>query len=117
MARYRDKMIAIRLTEDEVELINKRMKMAGSRNKADFILTCVCQTEINVIDTKPIMAVKAELSRIGNNINQVAKVANTSQSVYYSEVLALKTQMEDVRKIVEDAFDFCVKAKQADKPV
>lgn len=108
MGRYRDKMFSIRLTEDEVELIKQKMEMTGIKNKADFILACVSQTEINVIDPKPIMAVKQELSRIGNNVNQIAKVANTSQSIYYNDVLALKLQMDEIRNSIPSAFDFHV---------
>lgn len=111
MARWRDRVLSIRLTDEELDAIKTRMKMAGSKNTADFILTCVCSNTINVVDTKPLMAVKTELSRIGNNVNQVAKVANTSQSIYYNDVLALKRQIDDVRKIVENAFDFCVKER------
>ena len=111
MARYRDKSLSIRLTEDEINAIKTKMKLAGSKNTADFILTCCCTNEINVIDTKPLMAVKTELSRIGNNVNQVAKVANTSKSIYYNVVLALKRQVDDIRKIVSDAFDFCIKER------
>ena len=111
MKRTRDKVFSVRLSEDEINAIKTRMKLAGCKNNADFILTCVCSNPINVIDTKPIMSVKTELSRIGNNINQVAKVANISKSIYYNEVLALKRQVDDIRKIVETAFDFCVKER------
>ena len=111
MARWRDKTLSIRLTDEEREAIKTQMKRAGSKNTADFILTCVCNHTTNVIDTKPLMAVKTELSRIGNNVNQIAKVANTSKSIYYNEVLALKMQLDDVRKVVDKAFDFCIKER------
>ena len=111
MARYRDKRLTIRLTEDELNTIKTRMELAGSRNATDFILTCVCSNTINVIDTIPLLSVKTELSRIGNNINQVARIANTAKSIHYDDVQNLKEQVDEMRKVVGDAFDFCVKER------
>ena len=111
MARYRDKRLTIRLTEDELNTIKTRMKLAGNRNTTDFILTCVCTNTINVIDTVPLLSVKTELSKIGNNVNQIARVANSTKSIHYDDVQKLKAQVDEMRKIVGDAFDFCVRER------
>ena len=111
MARYRDKNLTIRLTEDELNTIKTRKKLSGVGNTADYIMTCVCDTPINVIDTKPLMALKTELSRIGTNINQIAKVANTSKSIHGSDIAALKSYVDEMRTLINNTFDFCVKER------
>ncbi len=111
MARYRDKRLTIWLTEDELNTIRTRKELADTKNTADYIMTCVCDTPINVIDTKPLMALKTELSRIGTNINQIAKVANTSKSIHGSDIAALKNYVDEVRTIISNTFDFCVKER------
>lgn len=95
MGRYRDQRITVRLTEDEKEILYRQMKRAGNRNVSDFIMTAACTHRSTVIDTSPILEIKGELSRIGNNVNQIAKVANTTHSIFAEDVDTLGTAYEE----------------------
>ncbi len=98
MGRYRDQRITVRLTEEEKEILYRQMKRAGNRNVSDFIMTAACTHQSTVIDTSPIFEIKGELSRIGNNVNQIAKVANTTHSIFAEDVEKLKGDLNEARK-------------------
>ena len=104
MGRWRDQTLGLRLTEEEKEIILRRMAEAGHKNVTDYIICCVCRDNLYNIDTKPILAVKSELSRIGSNINQIAKVANTSKSIYRNDVFRLEQEVDELRDIVHKNF-------------
>lgn len=112
MGRWRDQTLGIRLTEDEKEKILTRMRLSGKKNITDFILDCVFRDNIFSIDTKPLLAVKNEMSRIGSNINQIAKVANTSKSIYRNDVLRLENEVDELREIVHKNFMTMKDAKE-----
>ena len=106
--RTRNATLMLRMTDEEKELIKKQMAKAGSRNITDFILKSVCYHRTTVIDTQPLMQILGEINKIGVNINQIAKVANTSRSIHYDEVKNLSSECDKLRKIVCECFyAFC----------
>lgn len=72
--RTRNKSIPIRVTEKELEIIDKKAERA-KLTRTDFLILAALNKEISVCeDLKPILR---ELSRIGNNINQLTRLANS----------------------------------------
>lgn len=70
--RRRNKLIIIRATEFEQELVKGLAKKANL-SVTEYMLRCAAGKKINVIDIKPLYV---EVKRIGTNINQIAKLAN-----------------------------------------
>ena len=114
MGRFRNQRLTVRLTEEEKEILYKQMKRAGNRNVSDFIMTAACTHRSTVVNTSPILEIKGELSRIGNNVNQIAKVANTTHSIFAEDVEKLKGKLNEVREVVESVFGFCIKGRKID---
>ncbi len=71
--RIRNKNIPIRVTEKELEIIDRKAAKA-KLSRTDFLVTAALGKEITLMeDLKPILT---ELRRIGNNVNQLTKLAN-----------------------------------------
>lgn len=71
--RIRNKTIPFRVTEKELEIIDKKAAKA-KLSRTDFLIAAALGKEITLMeDLKPILY---ELRRIGNNINQLTKLAN-----------------------------------------
>lgn len=71
--RVRNKTIPFRVTEKELEIIDKKAAKA-KLSRTDFLIAAALGKEITLIeDLKPILY---ELRRIGNNVNQLTKLAN-----------------------------------------
>ena len=71
--RIRNKNIPIRVTEKELEIIDRKVAKA-KLSRTDFLVTAALGKEITLMeDLKPILT---ELRRIGNNVNQLTKLAN-----------------------------------------
>ena len=71
--RIRNKNIPIRVTEKELEIIDRKAVNA-KLSRTDFLVTAALGKEITLMeDLKPILT---ELRRIGNNVNQLTKLAN-----------------------------------------
>ena len=52
MGRWRDQTLGLRLTEEEKEIILRRMAEAGHKNVTDYIICCVCRDNLYNIDTR-----------------------------------------------------------------
>ena len=71
--RVRNKTIPFRVTEKELEIIDKKAAKA-KLSRTDFLIAAALGKEITLMeDLKPI---RYELRRIGNNVNQLTKLAN-----------------------------------------
>ena len=112
MGRFRNERINVRLADFEKEIFYKQMKRAGHKNVTDFIMTAICKHHSTVVDTSPILEIKGELNRIGCNINQLAKVANSTQSIYAEDVEELRSNLTAVQDLVEKAFQMCVQSRK-----
>lgn len=90
--RKRNIQLLIFLTKEEKNLFLQKMKLTSSKNMSHFIRKCVLEKEIYEIDCTPFLELNWEISKIGTNINQIAKKANTTS----------KIELEDIEKIKKD---------------
>lgn len=94
--RNRDKLQIFFISQDEETLLYEKMKVAGIKNKSAYLRKMALDGYVIKQDFSSVKAVVNELSRIGNNLNQIAKIANTYGDVYVSE---LKSIREGIDKI------------------
>ena len=71
--RKRNQTISIRLTPTEKKEILAKAKQA-QMTLTDYLIECSRNTDITVTDLSEVLV---ELKRIGNNLNQIAKKANS----------------------------------------
>ena len=71
--RKRSISIPIRVTEKELTTIDTKATKAGM-NRTDYLVACAMGKRITVIDD--LTPLLAELRRIGNNLNQLTRLAH-----------------------------------------
>lgn len=95
--RSRPHSYHIYLNDAEVEMIKNGMEAAHIDNFSKYARRMLTGGYIlHVEDTNDIKAVGYELNKIGNNINQIAKVANTTGTVSEETIKELKERMDDI---------------------
>ena len=73
LMRKRNISIPIRVTEKELSVIDRKAARARL-TRTEYLITCALGKEITLVeDLKPILA---DLRRIGNNLNQLTRLAN-----------------------------------------
>lgn len=73
MNRTRPKQIVIRVSEEELAQIKKKVEQSG-KSQQQYIIEALTQKQ--VINTDGIKEIYPELKRQGNNLNQIAKKLN-----------------------------------------
>lgn len=84
--RVRNERLEIRLTEKERDLFEEKMRKVKCKTMSHFIRRCVLEKEINVVDLDPFRDLQWEISKVGNNINQIAKAVNTNAVIYKNDI-------------------------------
>ena len=90
-------------SDEEMKIISEKMEKLGIKNRSNYLRKMALDGYIIQIDTKPI----AELARLihisSMNINQVARRANETGSVYENDVLDLLTEFNRLKPLVVEA--------------
>jgi len=90
--RHRRQVMNFRVTADEREQIVANMTKAGMNDLSKYMRMMLIQGEVNVISNFEVIAINKlliELGRIGNNVNQIARVANSTSKVFKAELVEL----------------------------
>jgi hypothetical protein len=74
----RNKAITLRMTPEEYDRVHKKISTASKKNQTDFFLALLDKKPIIVIeDLRPMLQ---ELKRQGNNLNQITRKLNETNS-------------------------------------
>ena len=92
--RYRNNGIYLMLSDDELEILNKKYELSGCKTLRQFIMKCLLEKDIFVLDMKVFKDMSTNIGRITSNVNQIAKRVNSTGIIY-------KDDMNDLRKLLE----------------
>ena len=101
MKRNRTNTIKVRLTEDELKSLNEKVKLTGL-SRENYIRALIEGHDIKALPPDTFHAVIFHLRHIGINLNQIARVANTSGEIdkvkYKENVKNLNKEILEIRK-------------------
>ena len=100
-ARTRSREIKFRVNDEEFLIIRRKMIMSRMRNREAFIRKMLIEGVIINVDTAPLENIFYEMHKIGTNINQIAKVANTNGTISRAELENLKGKVEEIWHILK----------------
>jgi len=110
-SRKRKKRIEVYFSDEEFQTLEKKMEETSYDNREEFIRNLITSTTLHVIDISPINKIRYLVSTISNNINQIAKKCNETDSVYATDLMALnyehqqlRTQLEKMNDALQETF-------------
>ena len=84
--RPRNVNMAFRVTQEERDLIERRMKQAGIQNLRAYIVKQAVDGRVIHVELDSVREMVRLLSNATNNINQIARRVNETGSVYSSDI-------------------------------
>ena len=115
--RKKNRTVHFMVTEEDMKEINRRFKMTNYKNKGDFFRDAILKTRIISIDLagafrKDIREIISTVSRNSGNINQIAKLVNSTGIIYKNDVEniqnALKGELIMLSDLREKASDYVI---------
>lgn len=92
--RRRSIPILFMVTDKERLLITQKMRLYGTRNLSAYLRKMAIDGYVLSLDLKDIRELVSLLRRSSNNLNQYAKHAHETGSIYASDIEALKETFE-----------------------
>jgi len=92
--RNRDINVSFRVTEQERKMIEKKMELAGIRSLRAYMLKMAIDGYVVQLDLAGVREMVSLLRVTANNMNQIAKRANETRSVYESDIEDLRVRYD-----------------------
>ena len=92
--RKREIMLRFRVTPEERELIEKRMKQIGTTNMAAYLRKIAIDGYVVKLDLPELQEMVSLLRRTSNNVNQIARRANETGRVYDADIGCILEKQE-----------------------
>ncbi|MBR1443584.1 MAG: plasmid mobilization relaxosome protein MobC [Firmicutes bacterium] len=109
--RTRNKQLNLKFTEEEIEYIKNAYRKSGKGSMSDFIILSISKCNFIIVDTTPLLALATEISRIGNNINQIAKKGNMTGFLTDVDVYKLGKSVSEIKEHIHRCLKFTEEVK------
>ena len=101
----RSKRIELRVTAEELRQIHERMQETGISSLTAYMIQMAIHGYVIKMDLSDLKELLRLMQISGNNLNQYAKKANETGSVYHEDIEELKTAqkeiLQEMRKVLE----------------
>lgn len=98
MNRSRPKQVIFRLSEGELQLLQRKVEKSG-KSQQEYILKSVLDKQI--VNTEDIKELMPELKRIGNNLNQIAKKLNSQGYCDYGLLTENQKELVEIWQLLK----------------
>lgn len=97
MIRKREKQLKFRVTEKELQMIKSKIEKS-KLTQSEFFISCATNKKIVVIDG--LKELTFEINKIGNNLNQLTKIANTEKEIDQVELKKSREELSEVWQLL-----------------
>lgn len=101
----RSKRIELRVTEDELMKIRNRMEEAGISSLTAYLVRMAIHGYVIVMDLSDLKEILRLLQISGNNLNQYARKANETGSIYHEDIEELKNNQKEILQQMRKVLD------------
>ena len=101
----RSKRIELRVTAEELRQIHERMQETGISSLTAYMIRMAIHGYVIKMDLSDLKELLRLMQISGNNLNQYAKKANETGSIYHENIEELRTAqkeiLQELRKVLE----------------
>ena len=91
--------LQFRVTEEELKQIEKRQAEVGILNRSSYLRKMALNGICIRVEAQYLREASSLLWRISNNMNQYAKKANATGSIYLEDIHSMKTKYDELIQV------------------
>ena len=101
--RTRPARIEFRVTEQERQLIQKKMEQLGTKNMGAYLRKMAIDGYIIKMDYTEQKKLAAAISRVAGNINQICRRINQTGHFYEDDIVDLKAKQSEIWELLKQS--------------
>lgn len=92
----REKQLLVRISDEDKERIQAKMEEAGILNMSAYVRKMALDGICVKLDLEDVRQLIVLLQRCSNNLNQYAKRANETGSIYAADIEDLRSRLDEI---------------------
>lgn len=92
----RNKWVHFVMSQDELDRMQQKMQEVGIQNKSAYLRKMALDGYCVNLELEDVKKMVSLLRYCSNNLNQYAKRANTTNSIYADDIQDLQNQLEEI---------------------
>ena len=94
--RKRTNPVQFYLDDDEQYILDEKFRLSGMKSKSAFLRKLILYGYVYDVDYSYLRNYNTELGRISSNLNQIAKMVNSTGNIYQENINEVKELMNKV---------------------
>lgn len=100
--KERNQEIHVLWTREEMDRLKEKMEEAGVKNRSAYVRKMALDGYVVRLDMTDINELIRLLRSSSNNLNQVAKKANSTGSIYGADIAAMQARQDEIWETVKE---------------
>lgn len=100
--RTKTRSIEVLFSPEEYQMLRQRMEEAGVQFVGPFIRKMALDGYIVRLDTSDIREMTSLLRHCSNNLNQIAKKANATGSIYGADIAVIQEKQDEIWEMTKE---------------
>ena len=96
----RTQFIKFRVSDEELEAINRKFQNSGMKSKSDFIRTMIMEGHIVIFSETELREIHRLMTTIANNVNQIAVRVNSTNKIYAEDIVNIKEGQDKIWQLL-----------------
>lgn len=100
--RHRPIQKKVRFSSDEIKYLENKISESPFTNFQNYARIALLTKKVVFVDYSELYHLSSEVHRIGNNINQLAKLANTFEDISKIDVQEMTSAIKELSQLIEN---------------
>lgn len=103
---YRNRKIQrlVRFSKEENDYLKDKIERSPFNNFQNYARILLLTGEVKIVDYSELQRLNGEVNRIGNNINQIAKLAHQFKEISGEDINDLSQQLSEIQAMISERF-------------
>ena len=94
----------IRFSKEENDYLKDKIERSPFNNFQNYARILLLTGEVKMVDYSELQRLNGEVNRIGNNINQIAKLAHQFKEISGEDINDLSQQLSEIQVMISERF-------------
>lgn len=99
--RYRNHQVKLRLSDVELNLLDKKVALSGAKSRIDFLRQLIVYGAIFKVDLSSFNEYNTHLARIEKSLNQMAMRVSGTGNLYEDDIIEIRKDMKKIWQLQE----------------
>lgn len=94
----------VRFSKEENDYLNAKIERSPFNNFQNYARILLLTGEVKMVDYSELQRLSGEVNRIGNNINQLAKLAHQFKEISGEDINDLSQLLNEIKQMISERF-------------